>query len=1738
MIGSHRYSNDEIMSFAKVWTGWSLQALRGNIHNTRDVDEDFASMPNMIDPMRLDAAKRDRFPKTKLGGGYLGDSYPLCSKLPAGHFLKKGAKFRYHGFESMLGKTFDNAAASTSNIRAHFTPDARQSDLHAALCKRDSKTTRCTFPAVVTLAEDLVCHGLAECSADTLHAVKLVDGATWGYYSYVEPPCVRLNFFDEGKIAKLHWMQTCADPELADSIGTACCGSVPAGTCPEGYAYYNNYGKINSGDVCLTPQTSVPTCPRGCRAYNSEKPWQRPHCVFESDPSHLCHLDLDGVVSSGKDECAFVAESMKYRTAEARCAAQYPGSVVCANTDSTHFGQSSEDGKSKDWQATCSGFQLHWTGQPCTLHAQILASGEVIVVDGKGGAGDRLSVNSGNTFPVEWNAANNQKQNFPTAAAGCAAGCRVLKGLGGSCLCEVNVEEVAVHTNPAVTLPTETELRTQLHVGSPPPDQLEGYKLCRTAGCLSRAGVRAYTKNQGANPTALDADTIFEFTGTPSVTPPTPRHPARFLMNRVSTVHVGNLNEYTVLDPTSQGVYKAVSAAFKTCSDSGLVPIATQPECRAACLGANVGESYWVTDYLDVPGCILRDSGTCHWNTNTGEARDDVRAVCRTAKSATSVQLSATPCESRGLLPVTNQAECERAALHVVDGAGKQLGNDGTLSLNAWSAPKGCSIFTDVVKGDWSAHYAAHAPVLEWVEIEFSPVCHTARSSAGTRTGFTFRNPPSFLPNLGNADHVPGGGKTINPYGDGDHLLAAAEHETAALINHLAEHDNTPPFVAYRMIQRMVTSNPSPRYVKSVATAFTTGKHRGKMYSGVYGCMAATVAAVLLDQEARSFVIDNDKGHGQLREPLLKVLHAIRALEFKPTNGMELVLDDMHDKIGQMAYMSPGVFNFYRPEFTPSGPIEAAGLVAPEAQITTTPFIIGYLNGMTSLIDHGLTECDDGFGEDGWNGVLHRRQIPGIRGGGHCSSKLKFAEQSDGPLSFTPSEPAHPEHVVAEIATLLTAGRLSAQTREVLVAAYKGHLFERAFDYSAERQRIAQSAPRTEGVCRRITDKSECCSYKDSRVAEAPNCVPGDFGDDYVCEAEGRLGYTEFASFVETCGSEPLATMSSSWSHAWRGADGVPVTNAWETSSCVHSREQDDPWWQIDLGSEGHEVTSVIVHNRADCCGEQNAGFNIYLDGKLCAFDVKIQTADSIRVPCSGVGRVVRIQLPGPKRTLSFCEARVMLKQEPDRDGVYPRNAVAEARALKDVLKLFIMAPEYHSTNMHEAKAVERKSIEDRRKKSYGRKYKAVVVVFLEGGADSYSVVVPHSGCTKPASSLDGTRVAHDYYKEYTDVRGTDLAIDKNKLHQLAMPQTTTQPCRTFGLHPGLSFVKKMYDAGDAAFVANAGAMVHPVNKLDWENFYHNEKKFPHGLFAHNHMQRNVQTAHAEKVDAKGVLGRMIKALNKGDKPMKSALYSTSGYSRMLDGSNHQPHIINPKHGALQFRDHHKLEDQIKNLTKHASHSLFADTFAATLQASLETTKAFGDRLRDVKLTSGVTFDQGNYLARQLEEVSRVMKSDMASEQMERGAFFTSLGAFDTHDVSDITPHMEALDSALESFKGEMEHQGTWNDVAVVVVSEFGRTLTSNGHGTDHGWGGNYFLMGGAIKGKQMLGKFPERMAEFESDLNMNRGRVIPTTPWESVWNGVAQWYGITDRAALAEVLPHAANFPKSTLFKKAQLFE
>ena len=163
-------------------------------------------------------------------------------------------------------------------------------------------------------------------------------------------------------------------------------------------------------------------------------------------------------------------------------------------------------------------------------------------------------------------------------------------------------------------------------------------------------------------------------------------------------------------------------------------------------------------------------------------------------------------------------------------------------------------------------------------------------TQVGENSAFEFRNAPHFV---------------MFP----EPTQRDAEYETEALLDHLFYHDNTAPFVAIRLIQRLVTSNPSPRYVKAVAEAFQTGAHDGTTYSGEYGCLEATVNAILLDREARSHLMDFDANRGSLREPTVKIMHLLRAMEYVPKAGQEIEFADLQQKIGQQPWEAPSVFN-------------------------------------------------------------------------------------------------------------------------------------------------------------------------------------------------------------------------------------------------------------------------------------------------------------------------------------------------------------------------------------------------------------------------------------------------------------------------------------------------------------------------------------------------------------------------------------------------------------------------------------------------------------------------------------------------------------------------------------------------------------------------------------------------------------------------------------------------------------
>ena len=123
------------------------------------------------------------------------------------------------------------------------------------------------------------------------------------------------------------------------------------------------------------------------------------------------------------------------------------------------------------------------------------------------------------------------------------------------------------------------------------------------------------------------------------------------------------------------------------------------------------------------------------------------------------------------------------------------------------------------------------------------------------------------------------------------------------------------------------------------------------------------------------------------------------------------------------------------------------------------------------------------------------------------------------------------------------------------------------------------------------------------------------------------------------------------------------------------------------------------------------------------------------------------------------------------------------------------------------------------------------------------------------------------------------------------------------------------------------------------------------------------------------------------------------------------------------------------------------------------------------------------------------------------------------------------IDAALAAFETELKAQGVWEDTILLTSSDFGRTYAMNGAGTDHAWGGNYFALGGAVNGSQIFGEFPASFIETSDVVISRNGRLIPTTPWEAVWYGLAEWFGV-EQASMAEVLPNYVNFNFSTMFR------
>jgi len=281
-------------------------------------------------------------------------------------------------------------------------------------------------------------------------------------------------------------------------------------------------------------------------------------------------------------------------------------------------------------------------------------------------------------------------------------------------------------------------------------------------------------------------------------------------------------------------------------------------------------------------------------------------------------------------------------------------------------------------------------------------------------SSFTFRNPVHFMSLIPSETNA-----------------RDAMYETEATLQHYFYHDNTAPFLCIRFIQRFGISNPSPRYIEACSTAFKTGSYYSNgidFGTGAYGDLAATVASIVLDREARSTSVRADVSYGSIREPLLKIISLMRSMEYSSFDDESpvVIFSDIHLMMGQMPYEYESVFSFFLPEYEPSGAISAASLVSPEAMMIDEPKVTGLLNGIQSMIKYGLSRCP---------GLGYGFSLPVNLGGCYDG----FYNRASGALMYQPASGASTVQVIDDLSTLLTSGRLSWESRQIIVDVYENY---------------------------------------------------------------------------------------------------------------------------------------------------------------------------------------------------------------------------------------------------------------------------------------------------------------------------------------------------------------------------------------------------------------------------------------------------------------------------------------------------------------------------------------------------------------------------------------------------------------------------------------------------------------------------------------------------------------------------
>lgn len=421
--------------------------------------------------------------------------------------------------------------------------------------------------------------------------------------------------------------------------------------------------------------------------------------------------------------------------------------------------------------------------------------------------------------------------------------------------------------------------------------------------------------------------------------------------------------------------------------------------------------------------------------------------------------------------------------------------------------------------------------------------------------------------------------------------------------------------------------------------------------------------------------------------------------------------------------------------------------------------------------------------------------------------------------------------------------------------------------------------------------------------------------------------------------------------------------------------------------------------------------------------------------------------------------------------------------------------------------------------------YKALVCVFLYGGNDYANTVVTYDD---------------DSYNKYATIRGGSgqagggIAIPKADLAAtLLNPTVPLAAGRQYAMHPAMTGMANLFNTGKAAVQLNVGPLIVPLTRTQYNGSNRTLYPIPPKLFSHNDQQSVWQSSSPEgsTVGWGGNLGDL--ALSSNTNSLFTCI-SVTGNAVFLSGDSALSYQVSTG-GAIAING---VKSNVYGSTavRSALTSLIQQTSPQVLENEYNriTTRAVTAESQITSGLAGVTlataFPANNSLADQLKMVARLIgaRSTLGSK---RQVFMVSLGGFDLHDnlISQQPTLMKRVSEAMTAFYDATVELGVADKVTAFTASDFGRTLNSNGDGSDHGWGSHHFMVGGAVKGKALYGKAPpvsntNSTTDAADQWHVGQGRLLPSTSVDQYAATLAKWFGVAN-GEMAGVLPNLSHF-------------